>query len=233
MVGLAPLDPPYGGFPQGKFLGDRNHAITNPRLARDLRAQEPTSHQLRRHPAGNHGDRLDPEHHPLLQRSRGAGNGLPGGQCPGAPQVRHLAGLLRRRHAGRDHSRGIRRPTEDVGHRGTGQHLAQAVDAYPTPGEKFSPHRHLAAQRVSGEKVLGRGGNILASHWLRQRRRHDGIQRQENAFPQESHQDAGERRSPRGGRCRRRARAQGSRFRRGPRQEVPHHRRAAADGHGR
>ena len=56
--------------------------------------------------------------------------------------------------------------------------------------------------------------------------------RQEDAFPQESHQDAGEQRSPRGGRRGRRARAEGSRSDRGPRQEVSRHRRAAADRHG-
>ena len=110
-------------------IGDRNHAITNPCVARNLRAQEPIVHQFSGDPAGNHGDRLDQEHHPLLRRRRGAGDGLPGGQCPGASQDGHLAGLLQRRPAKRDDSRGIRHATGDGGPCGTRQHLAQAVGA--------------------------------------------------------------------------------------------------------
>ena len=73
------------------------------------------SHQLPGDPAGNHGDRVDQEHLLLLREGRGAGDGFPGGQRAGAAQVVHLAGLLRGRHAGRDHSRGIRHATGDVG----------------------------------------------------------------------------------------------------------------------
>ena len=81
------------------------------------------------------------------------------GQCPGAAQVGHLAGLLQYRPAKRHDSRGIRHATGGVGHRGTRQHLAQAVGARATPGQEFSPHGHLAEKGVPGESGLGRSGS--------------------------------------------------------------------------
>ena len=99
-------------------------------------------------------------------------------------------------------------------------------------GKNFHLTGILPLERVSGEEVLGRGGNLLPSHRLRQRGRHDGIQTTRGRFPARKSSKRWRERSPRGGRRGRRAGAEGSRSDRGPRQEVPRHCRAAADGHG-
>ena len=109
-----------------QVTGGSIHAIANACLARDFRAQEPTAYQLPGDPAGNHGDRVDQEHLLLLREGRRSGDGFLGGQRAGAPQVVHVAGLLRGRHAGRDDPRGIRHATGDVGPGRARQHLARS-----------------------------------------------------------------------------------------------------------
>ena len=140
------------------------------------------------------------------ENGRGAGNGLAGGQRAGAPQVVHLAGLLRGRHAGRDDSRGIRHQAGDVGPGRAGQHLAQIVASRRTPRQDLHAHRHPAQERVSGQGRLGRGGHLLAAHRLRGLGRHDGLGGQEDARPQAGHRNPRRQRSPGGRRRGREAR---------------------------